>query len=65
MSAPPARARRPLARRWLATLRALVLALTLVPTQGARASTVDPSLAPTPYQGWNTYYGLGVDFTEA
>ncbi|WP_300079699.1 NPCBM/NEW2 domain-containing protein [Propioniciclava sp.] len=65
MSAPPARARRPLARRWLATLCALVLALTLVPTQGARASTVDPSLAPTPYQGWNTYYGLGVDFTEA
>lgn len=25
-------------------------------------SVVDPSLSPTPYQGWNTYYGLGGDF---
>jgi alpha-galactosidase len=26
-------------------------------------SVSDPSLSPTPYQGWNTYYGLGGDFT--
>lgn len=50
--------------RWLAALCALLLCLVLTPPGVARASTGDPSLAPTPYQGWNTYYGLGVDFTE-
>ncbi|MGJ6980152.1 NPCBM/NEW2 domain-containing protein [Aestuariimicrobium soli] len=30
----------------------------------ARASTTQPELSPTPYQGWNTYYGLGGDFDE-
>ncbi|WP_448006823.1 NPCBM/NEW2 domain-containing protein [Agromyces bauzanensis] len=29
------------------------------------ASVSDPSLSPTPYQGWNTYYGLGGDFTAS
>lgn len=28
------------------------------------ASTADPSLSLTPYLGWNTYYGLGLDFSE-
>jgi alpha-galactosidase len=30
------------------------------------AKTVPPinDLARTPYQGWNTYYGLGSDFNE-
>lgn len=37
--------------------------LGLVPA--AHASAVDPRLAPTPYQGWNTYYGLGGDMTES
>ena len=29
----------------------------------APMSVGDPSLSPTPYQGWNTYYGLGGDFS--
>lgn len=53
------------ARRWLAMLYAALLALTSLSALPARASVPQPSLAPTPYQGWNTYYGLGVDFTEA
>jgi alpha-galactosidase len=28
------------------------------------ASHTDPTLSPTPYMGWNTYYGLGGDFDE-
>ncbi|GAA0925871.1 NPCBM/NEW2 domain-containing protein [Kribbella koreensis] len=28
------------------------------------AATTSPVLSPTPYMGWNTYYGLGGDFTE-
>ncbi|WP_242448409.1 NPCBM/NEW2 domain-containing protein [Cellulomonas sp. WB94] len=28
-------------------------------------SIAEPSLAATPYQGWNTYFGLGGTFTEA
>ena len=34
------------------------------PTGAVPMSVGDPSLSPTPYQGWNTYYGLGGDFTE-
>ncbi|NEN06250.1 alpha-galactosidase [Diaminobutyricibacter tongyongensis] len=30
-----------------------------------RTSVGQPSLSPTPYQGWNTYYGLGGDYTSA
>ena len=30
-----------------------------------RTSVAQPSLSPTPYQGWNTYYGLGGDYTSA
>ena len=33
------------------------------PTGAVPMSVGDPSLSPTPYQGWNTYYGLGGDFT--
>lgn len=56
---------RPTLARLIAAVTALVLAIALPGAPAARASTVDPSLAPTPYQGWNTYYGLGGDFTEA
>lgn len=28
------------------------------------ATNTAPVLSPTPYMGWNTYYGLGGDFTE-
>ena len=35
------------------------------PTGTVPMSVGDPSLSPTPYQGWNTYYGLGGDFTAA
>ncbi|MEV0804287.1 NPCBM/NEW2 domain-containing protein [Kribbella sp. NPDC050281] len=30
----------------------------------ATAQAAAPVLSPTPYMGWNTYYGLGGDFTE-
>lgn len=33
------------------------------PGDGAVTSVPAPELSPTPYQGWNTYYGLGGDFT--
>lgn len=32
------------------------------PSAVAPASVSDPTLSPTPYQGWNTYFGLGGDF---
>ncbi len=35
---------------------------TTAPAVAAQATA--PVLSPTPYQGWNTYYGLGGDFTE-
>lgn len=45
-------------------LLAAPAAATAAPAAGIRpASVSDPSLSPTPYQGWNTYYGLGGDFT--
>ena len=52
-------------RRLLAIFFSTVLAITMLAGAPARASETDPSLAPTPYQGWNTYYGLGGDFTTA
>ncbi|MCS5719068.1 NPCBM/NEW2 domain-containing protein [Herbiconiux sp. CPCC 205763] len=33
------------------------------PPDAVPRSVSDPSLSPTPYQGWNTYYGLGGDFS--
>ncbi|GAA0618773.1 alpha-galactosidase [Kribbella sandramycini] len=33
-------------------------------TAAVAAQATAPVLSPTPYQGWNTYYGLGGDFTE-
>jgi alpha-galactosidase len=36
--------------------------LTATPAVAAQATA--PVLSPTPYMGWNTYYGLGGDFTE-
>ncbi|WP_406443666.1 glycoside hydrolase family 27 protein [Streptomyces sp. NBC_00631] len=65
---PPARRPRHhrAARPALATAVAVVLAATVTPDavaqttvdQGAPAA-YDSGLAPTPYMGWNTYYGLG------
>ncbi|WP_350274031.1 alpha-galactosidase [Kribbella sp. HUAS MG21] len=49
-----------------AALVAGALATTTTPAVAAQATARDttPVLSPTPYQGWNTYYGLGGDFTE-
>ena len=45
-------------------LLATPVAAAAAPATGIQpASVSDPSLSPTPYQGWNTYYGLGGDFT--
>jgi alpha-galactosidase len=33
-------------------------------TPAVAAQATAPVLSPTPYMGWNTYYGLGGDFTE-
>ncbi|MFB6723793.1 NPCBM/NEW2 domain-containing protein [Kribbella sp. NPDC056345] len=46
-----------------AALVAAALATTTTAAVAAQA-TAAPVLSPTPYQGWNTYYGLGGDFTE-
>lgn len=46
-----------------AALVAGALATTTTTTAVAAQATA-PVLSPTPYQGWNTYYGLGGDFTE-
>lgn len=65
--------------RHLPLAGALALALGLAPALTATAapapqlstdasapdSTTDPSLSPTPYMGWNTWYGLGNDVTES
>ncbi len=37
-------------------------AVATTPTTATQAAA--PVLSPTPYMGWNTYYGLGGDFTE-
>lgn len=67
-SYPPVPERRPawFTRPALAAAIAVVLAATVTPSahagpavdQGAPAY-YDSGLAPTPYMGWNTYYGLG------
>lgn len=44
-----------------ASMVAIALVVALVIPAGSRAAT----LAPTPYMGWNTYYGLGGSFNEA
>jgi alpha-galactosidase len=48
------------------TAAATAGATTATATTGATASTTSTAsvLSPTPYMGWNTYYGLGGDFTE-
>ncbi|ONI72084.1 alpha-galactosidase [Kribbella sp. ALI-6-A] len=43
---------------------ALVSASLVTATVPAAAAPAAPVLSPTPYQGWNTYFGLGGDFTE-
>lgn len=65
-------------RTWAARASAALLITTLAATgsaAGAAAAPVAPAAragaaptsgsgpSPTPYQGWNTYYGLGGDFT--
>ncbi|MGW3155097.1 glycoside hydrolase family 27 protein [Streptomyces sp. NPDC001089] len=61
---------RRLARRSVATAAMVVAAATTAPTASASAAapvprepgtaaSYDSGLAPTPYMGWNTYYGLG------
>ncbi|GAA3107736.1 alpha-galactosidase [Kribbella aluminosa] len=39
-------------------------ALAATSTGAVAAQATAPVLSPTPYMGWNTYYGLGGDFTE-
>ncbi|MEV5964006.1 NPCBM/NEW2 domain-containing protein [Kribbella sp. NPDC051952] len=57
-------------RRLSALISAAVLVTAaLVSTTSPAAAaptttTAAPVLSPTPYMGWNTYYGLGGDFTE-
>ncbi|MEI8411535.1 MULTISPECIES: NPCBM/NEW2 domain-containing protein [unclassified Kribbella] len=43
---------------------ALVTASLVTTATTANASPQADVLSPTPYMGWNTYYGLGGDFTE-
>ncbi|TDW19487.1 NPCBM/NEW2 domain-containing protein [Kribbella kalugense] len=49
-----------------AALVAGAFATTTTPAVAAQATATAPAtvLSPTPYMGWNTYYGLGGDFTE-
>ncbi|MEU8225596.1 NPCBM/NEW2 domain-containing protein [Kribbella sp. NPDC048915] len=47
-----------------AALVAGALAASTTTAVAAQATASAPVLSPTPYQGWNTYYGLGGDFTE-
>ncbi|GAB3949836.1 NPCBM/NEW2 domain-containing protein [Kribbella albertanoniae] len=46
------------------TTTAAVAAQATAAQSTAAPATTAPVLSPTPYQGWNTYYGLGGDFTE-
>lgn len=64
MSTPRTSAR--LSRRTALALPAGLIATGALGTLAAPASAsrTDPSLSPTPYQGWNTFYGLGTEFTE-
>lgn len=62
-------------RTWAARASAALLTTALAATglagaasaapaaPAAPAAGTAPSPSPTPYQGWNTYYGLGGDFT--
>jgi hypothetical protein len=43
----------------------LVLSWAIVSPVLLRAQSPLPLLAPTPYMGWNTWYGLGATFNEA
>ncbi|MEV6281503.1 NPCBM/NEW2 domain-containing protein [Kribbella sp. NPDC051770] len=48
-----------------AALVSASLVTATVPAAAAPATpAAAPVLSPTPYQGWNTYFGLGGDFTE-
>jgi alpha-galactosidase len=47
-----------------AALVSASLVTATVPAAAAPAAPGAPVLSPTPYQGWNTYFGLGGDFTE-
>ncbi len=49
-------------RRSLAAVGLVVLALTLATARPAPAASV---LAATPYMGWDTYFALGSDYSEA
>ena len=46
-------------------LIAAATAITLIATPTTPATASPRSLDPTPYMGWNTYFGLGGDPTEA
>ena len=50
------------ARALLAALFGVLAAAILAP---AAAQAVDNGLARTPYMGWNTYYGLGIQYNES
>ena len=51
----------------VAGILALLAAMLVVTAEGAAAApyTGKPVLSTTPYMGWNTYYALGGDPTEA
>lgn len=55
-------------KRHLTVLLALTTGLLVVPAPATAAETPPATarqiLSPTPYQGWNTYFGLGGDFSE-
>ncbi|BCB90271.1 NPCBM/NEW2 domain-containing protein [Phytohabitans suffuscus] len=57
-------------KRHLTALIALAAGLLVAPAPAhaaagpVPASAPPPVLSPTPYQGWNTYFGLGGDFSE-
>ena len=46
-------------------LRTLVVSLALIALPAPAAAEAHPAAANTPYMGWNTYFGLGGDPTEA
>lgn len=45
-------------------IAAALIAGVTTTTGAVAAQATAPVLSPTPYMGWNTYYGLGGDFTE-
>src|SRR3954471_13897999 len=45
-------------------LASLISCLALASSQPLQAGPPLPLLTPTPYMGWNTWYGLGVSFDE-